>query len=448
MTSGNRISAFGWLLGAAWIVVALLAIGFAVDWTPGPLLTAGGLIVVTATWAGVIARRAEEYDASERSRRERKENEEVVRAAVSRNASLTAEVAELRATLDAVDEPVIAFDRAGRVLTANVAAEDFLGTRLDPEGRRIDDIFTQAEIVGMHAAAAGGQSRRTQVRIPRSGTPRVFEVSAVPTRSRVSGTEPRVVLTLRDVTELAFAVQLKTDFVGNASHEFRTPLSAIKAAVETLDDDVDPPIRERFLRMIRENVARLEELTRDLLDLSRLETMDAAVEPGVFDAREVVESLRAMLEPSCRERSLAIRADIEPELARMRTDQKLFTLILKNLLENSTKFAYEGTEIRVVGRVIAGASDSAIPVASRWQVIDRGIGIPLNAQQRIFERFYQVDSSRSGGPKRRGTGLGLSIVKHAVKRLGGSISVDSVWKEGTVMTIELPATVEAHPLDA
>jgi len=78
----------------------------------------------------------------------------------------------------------------------------------------------------------------------------------------------------------------------------------------------------------------------------------------------------------------------------------------------------------------------------RFEVIDRGIGIPLAQQQRIFERFFQVDSSRGGAVNsanaRRGTGLGLAIVKHAVKQLGGTIGIESIWKEGTTMRVELP----------
>jgi len=257
-----------------------------------------------------------------------------------------------------------------------------------------------------------------------------------------------VVLAFRDVTELSRAVALKTDFVANASHEFRTPLSSIRAAVETLADGAaeEPAVRERFLRMIAGNVARLEEMTRDLLDLSRLESPETPVELGAVRTEEVAESLREMFEPVGAERKVGLVFEIGPGLEEITSDRRLLVLILKNLIDNALKFAYEGTAVRVVAEAVprgsmghgAGGGGLTGGAGVRWRVIDRGVGIPLSSQGRVFERFYQLDQARTGEPARRGTGLGLAIVKHAVKALGGTITVQSVWKEGTTMTVELP----------
>ena len=105
---------------------------------------------------------------------------------------------------------------------------------------------------------------------------------------------------------------------------------------------------------------------------------------------------------------------------------------------HSCRFAHEGSTIRVVAEAVAPVEPGA-RATLRLRVIDRGIGIPLDQQSRIFERFYQVDPARSG--KRRGTGLGLSIVKHAARALGGRVDVESVWGQGTTMTVELPGAV-------
>jgi signal transduction histidine kinase len=104
--------------------------------------------------------------------------------------------------------------------------------------------------------------------------------------------------------------------------------------------------------------------------------------------------------------------------------------VVRNLIDNATKFAYERTAVVV-------SVERLGPAGIRIRVSDQGVGIPLGQQQRIFERFYQVDPSRAGFAVRRGTGLGLAIVKHAVKLLGGNIGVESVWKQGTTMTVEL-----------
>jgi signal transduction histidine kinase len=147
----------------------------------------------------------------------------------------------------------------------------------------------------------------------------------------------------------------------------------------------------------------------------------------------------------------------------MCTDRKLLTLMLRNLIENATKFAFEGSEVRVAGTLIeahlppaagaiaaSGGESSIGPVSrgvARFEVIDKGIGIPIGQQDRVFERFYQVDPARAGGgsPGKRGTGLGLAIVKHAAKALGGRVGLKSVWGQGTTAWAEVPVQFGSAP---
>lgn len=339
----------------------------------------------------------------------------------------------LAAVLDALDGPVMVVTSDGVTSRANAAARAFAGDR-DIEGRRLEDVFTSGEVIEAHQRAASGERAEVQIRVPArvGGTgPRLWDATATPIGDGM------VVLELRDVTALATATSLKTDFVANASHELRTPLASIKAAIETLQDagPDDAAMSARLLRMIAENAQRLEELTRDLLDLSRLESPDAAVEMRPVRASDLAADLASTFEGVCAERQLTLAFELSPEVERLRTDPRLLGLILRNLIENSTKFAYEGTTVRV-------AAEPTGAEGVRWRVIDEGIGIPLGQQQRVFERFYQVDMSRAGGQERRGTGLGLAIVKHAVRALRGTIRVDSVWKQGTTMTVDLPRCVE------
>lgn len=372
----------------------------------------------------------------------------------------------LQQVVDALDEPVIATDEGRLVTLANRAAGEFFARPATAlVGKPIEELFTQASVLELHAGAAAGRAGSAQARIARTGTggTRVYQVAAAPCDLRSVGREGvsrGVVVTLRDVTELATAVQLKTDFVANASHELRTPLAAIKAAVETMGDSArdDPAMIERLTRMISSNVERLEALTRDLLDLSRLETPEAPVERQDFELAPVLEAVRTMFARACRERKVELVFEFPAQMARWHTDPTRLELIFKNLVENSVKFAYEGTAVRVVGEVLPdrggrsadGAWEEGL-LGARIRVIDSGVGIPLQSQARIFERFYQVDLSRATvgtpAPVKRGTGLGLAIVKHAVKALGGTISVESVWKQGTTMTVELPACVPADVRD-
>lgn len=412
---------WGWSSPAGWVVAGLALVG-------GALL-----------WAGMLERRREkaEIDADVRSLLTRlgatptgstaADLEACTRRVAAREAERVRADRAL-AVLRGVAEPVIATDESGRVVLWNPPAAELCSPRGISPGDALDSLFASRELLDLHAAALAGNAGRCQVRLASRSGVRVHEAWATPI-------ERGVVLTLRDVTESAAAAQLKTDFVANASHELRTPLTAIRAAVETLADQAreDPDAARWLIDKVTGNLDRLDELTRDLLDLSRLESPEAVVRIVPARASAIVAAAHADLRPLFERRRLTLAVDLDPALERLRTDPNLLTLILKNLLDNSGKFAFEGTDVRVTGR--ARGRDA------RFEVIDRGVGIPLEHQSRVFERFYQVDEARAGGSE-RGTGLGLAIVKHAVKALGGSVGLESVWQRGTTVWVELPGCVE------
>ncbi len=358
------------------------------------------------------------------------------RARAQRRARSGQRLSTLQAVIDAIDAPVIATDEHGLVRVANAAAELFLSRREAPlVGQGIEELFTQGDLLRLHESAATGPPVSGRVRLQRPEGIRVFEAAAAPALGRGVGRRG-VVMTLRDVTELATAVQLKTDFVANASHELRTPLASIRGAVETLrDGGVEPgPMQERLVQMIASNALRLEELMNDLLDLSRLESPEATIARDAVDAWAMAGRLGALFDSVCDERNIELAFELDPRLKGLRTDRQLLEMILKNLIENATKFANPGTTVRVVGRPVLSKRG---PEGVRFEVIDKGQGIPLKDQPRVFERFYQVDPARTGSG-RRGTGLGLAIVKHAVRNLDGSVGLESVWQSGTTVWFELP----------
>ncbi|USN98451.1 MAG: PAS domain-containing protein [Phycisphaeraceae bacterium] len=357
------------------------------------------------------------------------------------------ELATVRANLDAVDAPVLATDESGRVSITNRAAERLLANRARRVlGVPIDEVLTNSALLELHARAERGEACKRQVRLTLDGTVRVYEVSAIPVRLDIGQIPARVpqrcgvVLTIKDVHELAQTLQLRTDFAANASHELRTPIATIRTAIETMRGaaEDDPAMHERLFVMIENNVARLEEMVGDLLDLSRLESEGQPLRIETFDLGEMSDALGAMFEPACRKRGLSLVFDISGSLKTLRTDRKLLLLVLRNLIDNATKFAFENTTITVTCEPSAGEAGGR---GVRLAVADRGVGIPLKHQQRIFERFYQVDESRARVGTRRGSGLGLAIVRHAVRRLDGEITVESVWQNGTTMIVSIPDCV-------
>ncbi len=379
----------------------------------------------------------------------------------------------LEALIDAMDEPLLATDNEDRIILCSRSTEAVLGSRGSDEqgviGRTIREVFTSAEILEMHALAKAGQVRRGRVRVITPIGQRTFQVSASPVPAAWGEGVFGAVLALRDVTELDQAVQVKTDFVANASHELRTPVAAIRTAAETLEAaGDDPKMSERLRGMIVSHAERLEEMLRDLLDLSRLESPDVPLKIERIDLDELVRTLRTLAELPCRERHLTLSFEFEDELDGIRTDRKLLLLILRNLVENATKFAHEHTTIRVIATVVEAeidrpgvnaairpqdahraGIDGPYPAVVRFEVIDKGIGIPLSHQERVFERYYQVDPARTGGGPtwRRGTGLGLAIVKHAAKALHGRCGLSSVWGQGTTVYVEVPVTVDPPTRD-
>lgn len=374
----------------------------------------------------------------------------------------------LEALIDAIDEPVLATDNNNAVLLCNRSAEVFFDAPAGTlKGRSITDLFTQAEVLDMHAAARAGDVRRQRVRLTTPLGAGVFQVSASPVPAAWGAGIFGAVLVLRDVTELDQAAAVKTDFVANASHELRTPVAAIRGAAETLEQclEEDPKAAGRFAGMIVQHAARLEEMLRDLLDLSRLESTEAAIDCREIDFLAFQSSLVAQFQETAARKDLTLAFEIDERLIGLHTDPKLLMVIVRNLIENAIKFAYEHTTIRVTGALVSVAKAAATTPLShanaaletnaapaegmnhamvRFEVADRGIGIPFALQERVFERYFQVESSRTASGTKRGTGLGLSIVKHAAKSLGGQVGLSSVWHEGTTVWVEFPAWLPAR----
>ncbi|MEM9166980.1 MAG: ATP-binding protein [Planctomycetota bacterium] len=344
---------------------------------------------------------------------------------------------EAEVLFEAFGEATLLIGEDGTILLANERARRLLGVSQPLHDRHVSEVLTKAELLEEIASARRGVGGQSTIRLPQAETTRICKTTTQPIATQ---TPPSPVLvTMRDVTELAGALQLKTDFVANASHELRTPISSIRAAADTLEAaGGDAEMRARLIGMIQNHSVRLDELIRDLLDLSKLESQDAPVAIRPVRMSDIAAELTEMLDEVCTSNQVRLEFDIHPALEEIRTDHRLLMLILKNLAENAAKFARPETSVRVIAKPNP-TPDEPLD-AMELRIVDAGQGIPLSQQPRIFERFYQVDSARTGSA-RRGTGLGLSIVKHAIKLLDGSLGVESVWGQGTTMIVALPACI-------
>lgn len=359
-------------------------------------------------------------------------------AAQQQLSALDHQRSDLQQLVDSLPDPILLADAQQRLILINAPASRLLQVgAAQALGKKFVNVVNDAQILDLFESLAPGDPAppgahaavQRDIRIARAGQRSYFQ--AVGTRTKAGG----VLIVLRNVTTMASAIQMKTDFVANASHELRTPIAAIKIAFETLRDvhEEDPQQVQRCIAIIDGHLNRLEEMLRDLLDLSRVETTDLKPQVGEVAAGQLFDTLRHALGAMARQKVVELRFEGDPELS-FGSDQRLLNLILKNLVENSIKFTPTGGTVTVTAdRVVGDTREPSVRLA----VIDTGIGIPEEHLDRVFERFYQVDASRTGGAS-RGTGLGLAIVKHAIHALGGAVALESRPGEGTTVTCTVP----------
>ncbi|MCI1210291.1 MAG: ATP-binding protein [Bifidobacterium tibiigranuli] len=268
---------------------------------------------------------------------------------------------------------------------------------------------------------------------------------------------------LDDVSEQRRFEEVRRDFVTNVSHELKTPSGAIALLAETISDAVDDPDAVRyFAGRITKESERLNQLVRHLIDLQRVQDMSAMQATQRVDALAAVREAIELNATSAQERQIDVRLTVDGQMHQMPqmhpsassdsrfevlADRESLTTAVRNLVENAIRYSPQhGSVVVVLERAgdtapIDAASTHAVPThAVRIRVVDQGIGIPKDAQARVFERFYRVDAARSRATG--GSGLGLSIAKHGIEEHGGSLSMWSHEGFGSTFTIELPAAPE------
>ena len=241
------------------------------------------------------------------------------------------------------------------------------------------------------------------------------------------------VVVIRDVTRMRKLEEMRRDFVANVSHEIKTPVTAIKTAVETLsaeEDSFPPPLR-KFLEIIGRHADRLSALVSDVLSLSALESNPS--EQGMlfnFRKENLADILKTAIELcASRAENAGVKLLLDcPEDLTVNADSSLLEQAVVNLVDNAVKYSPSGETVRITGAETA----ARILIA----VEDHGCGIPEKEHKRIFERFYRVDKARSR--KLGGTGLGLSIVKHIAFAHNGNVRLESAPGTGSTFIIELP----------
>ena len=333
---------------------------------------------------------------------------------------------------------IIVVDARMHILLVTPVARKLTGIAPNSEGVAVSEACKNVSLEGVFGEAMRREGVYTnevaaRTAVGRGHRPLRFYVSPMRQDGKVVGALAMV----EDITELRRLEQVRTDFVANVSHELKTPLTSIKGFVETLLDGAinNPPMAEKFLKIIMLEAERLTRLINDILSISKLESGMTETSTDRIQLDKMAFEVADMLRIHAEEKQVTINAHRNKKPVYILGNPDHVEQMLINLIENAIKYNKPGGSVTV--HVFGNDREANVTIS------DTGIGIPEEHLPRLFERFYRVDKGRSRSMG--GTGLGLAIVKHIVRGMNGEIEVHSKFGEGTEFLVTLPIAPPPAP---
>lgn len=310
-------------------------------------------------------------------------------------------------------------------------------TMISPSASRIFGI-NQEKTIGRTLAEAFRNYRLNELHdlCRRSGRQEIMSFDIAPQKTYIQCiTTPlapelpgNFLFLIQDLTRIRQLEIVRRDFVSNVSHELRTPLTSLKLITETLQEGAlnDPPTAKMFLERIVGEIDNLTQLVGELLELSRIESGKVPLDKKWISPSELVRGAEERMQLQAERAGIDLKIKLETDLPNIFIDQPRMGQVLVNLLHNAIKFTNPGGKIEIS---VEKRNDEVV-----FHVNDTGVGIPAKDLERIFERFYKTDRSRT----ERGTGLGLSISRHLVEAHQGKIWAESSPGEGSTFSFSIP----------
>lgn len=335
--------------------------------------------------------------------------------------NLVFEQKKLEKTIESINDGIAVIGRDKKILVANRAFKSLLDINTDVVGRLFfEAIRNRSMNTRIEQAHATGNSMTFEEAFLNGRHCDVF-INPILGEFSLGG----LLIVLHDTTEKKRVEQMKTDLVGNMSHELKTPIAILKGYLETIEPHLNDPVMARdLLHKALANIERQNSLINDILKLNRLETSKEFTTEYV-DVRDIIRSNIEILVPKANEKNVSINFNTDGQNSRVPGNRFLAEEIFFNIIDNAINYNREGGTITIDME----KSNGRLAIV----IVDTGIGIPADSIDHIFERFYRVDKSRSRSTG--GTGLGLSIVKHAADIIGWNISVSSD-ASGTKFVVE------------
>jgi len=335
------------------------------------------------------------------------------------------EEVEIKTILLHMTDGIIAFGIDGKIALINPAAKKLLD--IAPEDFTFEDIFNKFKLnINMEKIIylENWTSSKQKIEVQ----DKTVNVLFAPFRNK-EDRPAGVIAVIQDITEHVRLDNMRKEFVADVSHELKTPITSIMGYADTLlEGEYDKETQKEFLGVIASEARRMARLVTDLLELSRIDNNKKKVKKEIFDLGELAKQCQNKLAIEIKKKSHNVECFVTADVPPVYADKDDIERVILNILTNSIKYTPDNGKIKIyVGFVY---NDAYI------KIIDNGIGIPEEDLNRIFERFYRVDKSRTR--ELGGTGLGLSIAKEILDKNGGSIDIKSKVNEGTEVVIKIP----------
>ena len=362
---------------------------------------------------------------------------------------ISAQTQRMNKLVDAMMLGVVMVDQDHIVQLANPAIYEILGLDEQIEGRRFEEVLQSYRLIQMVNQVSRNKERVNEeiyLYYPREV---ILDVNVLHLSSdemdvyfdeetneewTKPGTSEQIILLIYDITDIRHLEKVRSDFISNASHELKTPVTALQGFTETLLDGAieDHDTAVEFVKIMQKESNRLGSLIKDILDLAKIEQDQVEQTSEQLDADELVDDVFQHLNGRAADKSIELVKEepLRPEIT-FRGDRGRILQVLTNLVHNAIIYNNPYGYVKV--------TITELENTIQFNIADNGIGIPQEDLPRIFERFYRVSKDRSTASG--GTGLGLSIVRNILENMGGTIEVDSEYGKGTNFTVYIPKMV-------
>lgn len=323
---------------------------------------------------------------------------------------------EFEFIISTLSEGLVVLGRGGRILSFNKSAATLLEEKIEDD-KPFLAYLKSADSKEVVLSALNGKDGETTFKV----SSKILELSAYSSRSGGA------VVLMRDITEKCERERMRKEFTANVSHELKTPITTIMGFSELLENpEIEREKVTDFASEINKEALRLRDIVGDIIELSSLDEGYKG-ENEEINVRNTVETEIKKLEHKADDNGVSVENYVSSSLIIIGIP-KVFSEVISNLLDNAIRYNKKGGWVKVESKEMDGKVEISVS--------DNGIGIPKESIERVFERFYRVDKSRSR--ESGGTGLGLSIVKNGMERMGGEVRVESSQGEGSVFTLTFP----------